>query len=312
LNVIGSASISSDATFASNVIINSDNVTGRLRGTYIGTPADFPSDVYLSANVTYTAGASGTIQSSAYGTSVIVLGSGQALGGTVQFLTGLVSLLPSERMRIASNGNVGIATSTPLFRLHLGIDSAAKPNSSTWTIPSDRRIKTDIEDADIQICYDIVKGLKLKRFQYDASYAEVTQTKDKHMVGWIAQEVKTVFPKAVTITSYDPVANMSNFYGLDVDQIYKSMYGALQKVIQDKEALENKFQALVTRLEAVETLQVTLDHSDPLETLETLNQPDQLESQAVQVTLDHSDPLETLNQPDQLESQAQPPHSLSM
>lgn len=150
-------------------------------------------------------------------------------------------------------GNVGIGNTDATFRLHLGVDSAAKPSTNTWTISSDRRIKTDIEDADTQVCYDVVKQLKLKRFQYDASYAEVTQMKDKHMVGWIAQDVETVFPKAVTITPYDSVANLSNFYGLDVDQLYKSMYGALQKVIEDKEALETKLQAFEARLAAVET-----------------------------------------------------------
>jgi len=155
-----------------------------------------------------------------------------------------------ERMRIAANGNVGIGTTAPTFQLQLSADSAAKPTTNTWTISSDRRVKTEIEDADTAICYDIVKHLKLRRFLYDASYSDACQVKDRHVVGWIAQEVEQVFPKSVTIQEYEPISHLSNFYSLDVDQIYKTMYGALAKVIQDKEALERRVQELEDRFHA--------------------------------------------------------------
>jgi hypothetical protein len=157
-----------------------------------------------------------------------------------------------ERMRIANNGNVGIGTANPGNQLELSTDSAGKPSPNTWTITSDRRVKTNIEDANVQMCYDNVKQLKLKRFSYDPSYAFIRNIQDRNMVGWIAQDVETVFPKAVTITPVDPITQYSNFYGLDVDQIYKSMYGALHKVISDKEALETEVSALKGRVKALE------------------------------------------------------------
>ena len=55
------------------------------------------------------------------------------------------------------------------------------------------------------------------------------------MVGWIAQEVEAVFPKAVSSSSE---RGFNDFRTLSSDQIYKTMYGALQRVIADKEALE--------------------------------------------------------------------------
>jgi hypothetical protein len=119
-------------------------------------------------------------------------------------------------------------------------------------VSSDRRIKTNIEDADTQICYNVIKTLKLKRFQYDVSYAETCKIKDRNMLGWIAQDVEPVFPKAVTITEYDAASGLSNFHGLDVDQVYKSMFGALHKVILDKEIIESDFQAAKGKIQQLE------------------------------------------------------------
>jgi hypothetical protein len=45
-----------------------------------------------------------------------------------------------------TGGNVGIGTTSPTHQLQLSTDSAAKPNTNTWTIVSDQRIKKNILD----------------------------------------------------------------------------------------------------------------------------------------------------------------------
>jgi hypothetical protein len=144
-----------------------------------------------------------------------------------------------ERMRILSNGNVGIGTTTPSFQLQLSTDSAAKPTTSTWTVSSDQRIKLNIEDANVTTCYDTVKSLKLRRFEWDPSWN--SDVEDRHAVGFIAQEVKSYFPKSVRIVEAN---GFSDFHSLDVDQIYKTMYGALVKTIRDIEILEHEVSQL--------------------------------------------------------------------
>ena len=148
----------------------------------------------------------------------------------------------TDALTCVPTGNVGIGTSSPAYQLQLSTDSAAKPTTSTWTISSDRRVKLNIEDADLDICYDTVKTLPLRRFTYDANV--FPSVPDRNVVGWVAQEVANVLPKAVSITSQH---GFPDFLGLDVDQIYKTMYGALRKVIDRNEALE----ARVALLEAM-------------------------------------------------------------
>jgi hypothetical protein len=153
------------------------------------------------------------------------------------------SVLSTEDMRILSNGNVGIGVTAPSFQLQLSTDSAAKPTSSTWTISSDQRIKRNIEDADTTVCYNTIKALKLKRFEWDPSWNPTLE--DKHSLGFIAQEVKQYFPKAVKIMNAN---GFEDFHSLDSDQIYKTMYGALVKLIERKEDLEQRVKQLKEKI----------------------------------------------------------------
>jgi hypothetical protein len=122
---------------------------------------------------------------------------------------------------------VGIGLSNPTYQLQLSTDSAAKPTSSTWTISSDRRIKKDIQEADLERCYNDVMKLKLSRFSYINKYIENSEIQDKTQLGFIAQEVKEVFPKAVQVIDNQEYG-IRDFHTLDVDQLIKSLFGCVK------------------------------------------------------------------------------------
>jgi Chaperone of endosialidase len=81
----------------------------------------------------------------------------------------------------------------------LAVNSAAKPTNSLWTITSDRRIKQNVEDANLAICYDNIKNVKLRRFEWNPEYYDRSVTKDRKVLGFVAQEVMEAFPKAVDV-----------------------------------------------------------------------------------------------------------------
>jgi hypothetical protein len=178
-----------------------------------------------------------------------------------------------------SRGLVGIGKGpTSGYQLDLSADTARKLTTTTWSTGSDYRIKKNIEDADIDRCYEISSTLKLKYFEWDNSI----NTTDKHSIGFIAQEVKEVFPNAVKISSETlttitkteqtvtkqieeadengqvvtkdvqvteivstPVSNtISDFHTLNVDQLYKVMWGTIQKLQQQIEELETELETL--------------------------------------------------------------------
>lgn len=125
--------------------------------------------------------------------------------------------------------------------------TAAKPSSTTWLISSDERIKEDIQIADVDICYNTVKNLKLKRFKWKDEY--MPDLVDRNNVGWIAQEFREYFPKSVFTSNkqfYTDKADLKkyveveDFLSIDCDQVYKTMYGAIQKLIEKVETLETE------------------------------------------------------------------------
>lgn len=138
-------------------------------------------------------------------------------------------------------GNIGIGLSNPTYQIQLSQDSAAKPSSTTWTVSSDQRLKNNVVKADCERCYDIVKELKLVRFYWDDDKVPREKVKDRRKLGWIAQDVEEYFPKAV---------DRVNMYGLedcrtlDTDQIYASMYGAIQQLQCMVESLQNENKVL--------------------------------------------------------------------
>jgi len=185
----------------------------------------------------------------------------------------------SARMTIDSSGNVGIGM-TPTAQLELSTDSAKKPSTNTWTIASDRRLKTNITNADNDRCYEIVKQVPLKRYTWKSEVYSQEQVKDRSKLGWIAQDVEAVFPKAVgtnrfaynqvfedvvtpeldsdgnTVLDENGVAKtktekrlvsedvIEDCKDLNSDQIYAAMYGTIQKLIEKVEFLESKVATL--------------------------------------------------------------------
>jgi hypothetical protein len=170
---------------------------------------------------------------------------------TLLFQTGTAGAALVERMRIHSNGFVGINTNNPGYQLDICGDlrisgTGYRPGGGSWITTSDRRVKQDIQRADVSLCYDIIKRLPLQRFSWDVSH--LPDLKDKRVVGWIAQDVEQVFPRAVEAR---PDYGFEDLKYLDVDQLYKTMYGAVEKLIADKEALEVKVSTQETLLQTI-------------------------------------------------------------
>lgn len=111
------------------------------------------------------------------------------------------------------------------YQLTLTTDSTFKPTTNSWTVASDSRIKESIVAADVDRCYDIVKNIPLKRYKWREEFVEKYSIKDAHKLGWISQDVESVFPNSVTIGSE---FDISDFKNLNTDQLIASLWGAIQ------------------------------------------------------------------------------------
>ena len=139
-----------------------------------------------------------------------------------------------------------VGTSASIF------NSTASPQ---WSTVSDRRIKENIEKASYDKCFDTINKLELYRFNYIKELNN--NNKDKTQLGYIAQEVNDVFPKAVSSYEFNnTMLSIPDLLSIDVAQINYSLYGAVKKLIE----INNNKEVRLKKLESI--LNIECDSSN--------------------------------------------------
>ena len=139
-----------------------------------------------------------------------------------------------------------VGTSASIF------NSTASPQ---WSTVSDKRIKENIEKASYDKCFDTINKLELYRFNYIKELNSIN--KDKTQLGYIAQEVNDVFPKAVSSYEFNnTMLSIPDLLSIDIAQINYSLYGAVKKLIE----INNNKEVRLKKLESI--LNIECDSSN--------------------------------------------------
>lgn len=221
-----------------NIGINTSNPTTRLdvSGSARITTSLTTGSLF-SANITSNNGVFTNLTSSSFQV-INILNSNQTLSNLLVRNGGLSAIFNSNTLGsiFTTSGNVGIGKVDPGYQLELSSDSAAKPSTNTWTVSSDERLKTNIELADLDRCYNTIKSIPLKRYTWRDDVYTVEQVADRSKLGWIAQDVEQFIPKAVqqkNMLGYEDCRTLNS------DQIIANLYGCVQKLILEVERLKN-------------------------------------------------------------------------
>jgi hypothetical protein len=141
-------------------------------------------------------------------------------------------------------GNVGIYNRTPSYQLDVTgtmfVSSTAYTGSgqTSWATVSDRRIKDNIVKASYEKCFDNVKNIDLYRFNFKNN---AVKTNDMNQLGFIAQEVQNVYPKAIEVNKIqDKTGEIPDLLSLNTTQIKYTLYGAVKHLLEKIEILEKK------------------------------------------------------------------------
>ena len=143
-------------------------------------------------------------------------------------------------------GNVGIMTKTPSYKLEINnniyVSGTAFTGSSqtNWVILSDKRIKENIVKASYKTCFENVKNIELYRFNFKDN---TVNTNDYNQLGFIAQEIQSVYPKAVEVNKIkDKTGEIPDLLSLNTTQIKYTLYGAVKYLLEKIENLEKKLE----------------------------------------------------------------------
>jgi len=159
----------------------------------------------------------------------------------------------SSNTSVYHMGSVGIGTTNPEYQLDVrgniysSTGGFTQSGLTTWTVLSDRRIKENVVKASYEKCLENVKNIELYNFNFKENYVS---TNDRHQLGFIAQEVQAVYPKAVEVGKMSINAGnagdtndiIENILTLNTTQIDYTLYGAVKNLIEKVENLEDELQ----------------------------------------------------------------------
>jgi hypothetical protein len=215
--------------------------TGLDSGGYL-TSAN-PGNLFMSAGAAWNGSAWIAKSSTAY-----QYGGGTA-GVRFFFDTGLTvggTYTPSTRMFIGPTGNVGIGMSTqPGHLLQLGLDDAAKPSTSSWTIASDGRLKDPESIEPFTEGLDFVERLPQPvwfRYRRDSGLPS-----DRRVVGWVAQDVARVAPFMVRRTRqrlHESDVEETETLSLNTNELPYALVNSIKQLVRKQRKLEAKNSAL--------------------------------------------------------------------
>jgi hypothetical protein len=135
-----------------------------------------------------------------------------------------------------NGGNIGIGILFPSYQLHLSTNSAGKPTSSTWSVTSDIRTKTNVHSYPHGL--DLVRRVQLVSYQYNG----VANTPaGENGVGVIAQDFQQIFPNSIKpFTVTDSSGSGEPYLGVDLHELFIANVGAvkqLDSIVSAKDSL---------------------------------------------------------------------------
>jgi hypothetical protein len=153
----------------------------------------------------------------------------------------------SNNTNVYHMGSVGIGTTSPEYQLDVrgaiysSVGGYTQTGLTSWSITSDRRIKENITRASYDICLENVKNIELYNFNFKNN---CVNTNDKHQLGFIAQEVQQVYPKAVEVGKMILNTNeaIDDILTLNTTQIDYTLYGAVKNLIEKIEGIDNELE----------------------------------------------------------------------
>ena len=155
----------------------------------------------------------------------------------------------SSNTNVYHMGSVGIGTTIPEYQLDVrgaiysSVGGYTQTGLTTWTVTSDKRIKDNIVRASYDKCLENVKNIELYNFNFKNN---CVNTNDKHQLGFIAQEVQQVYPKAVEVGKMILNTNeaIDDILTLNTTQIDYTLYGAVKNLIEKIEDIDNDLESI--------------------------------------------------------------------
>ena len=130
-----------------------------------------------------------------------------------------------------------------------GIIATDAQFASPLSSPSDKRIKKDIETRNTSDSLDSIMKVRPVTYSYIDEWVDYTEGKATEEVGFIAQEIKEVYPFTVSIAS-NKVLNINDLNVLNTRPILADLVGAVQELNNIVRAQQITIEKLTSHIRA--------------------------------------------------------------
>jgi len=149
----------------------------------------------------------------------------------------------SNALTVLKNGCVGIGVDAPTYTLAVS-GTAAKTGGGSWSNLSDKRLK-DIQGEYSKGLSDIV-ALRPVMFTYKKDNP-MQLNAEEQQIGFIAQEVQSIFPEAVS-------ENSSGYLDFNMHPVNVALINAVKELKAENDQLKADYKRLISRIEMLESV----------------------------------------------------------
>lgn len=149
-----------------------------------------------------------------------------------------------QRLLVASDGGVFVnENSVPGYQFHV---NGGVGGTQTWAVASDKRLKTNIQPVE----NGLSSIMQMKPVTYDKKASLESKDYNVSEIGFIAQDLKTLFPKAIVNEGQDKDKLLSVNYTELIPVLTKAIQEQ-QKIIDEEKAKNDKQQKEIDELKAM-------------------------------------------------------------
>jgi hypothetical protein len=122
-----------------------------------------------------------------------------------------------------------------------------QPGGGNWSDSSDKRIKKNIVDINVEDCIESINNMKLKNYNYIDEYASNFNVDKRRQIGLIADELMETHPHLVKILD-EKFFGLDNFKTINLSQTQYEMIGCIQHLLKENKQLKEDIEMLKQKL----------------------------------------------------------------
>jgi pyruvoyl-dependent arginine decarboxylase (PvlArgDC) len=127
-------------------------------------------------------------------------------------------------------------------------ENAYKTEDQFWTVPSDKRIKVDIEDVNTEDCLNSIKTIQIKNYKFSEQYLSKYNLKENQQIGVIADELEVTHPKLVRKLEKGPL-DIPDFKTVNMSETQYEIIACVQHLLKSNEDLQKQVKELQHRID---------------------------------------------------------------